>query len=105
MNERSHVVDGLEIQLCGNSEHQVLDLAGELDLASAPELHHTLHRLCGNGTTSIELDLSDVSFIDSTGIRTLLEAQSLCGQHGCSFRIAQTSTAVERLLQLTGLRI
>ena len=49
----------------------VLKVSGELDLVSEPQLNQALHALEGR---TAALDLSELAFIDSTGLRTLLGA-------------------------------
>ncbi len=48
-------------------------------------------------------DLSDLSFIDSTGLRTLLKAHRSAAHGGWTIDIVATSTVVRRALSLTGL--
>jgi anti-sigma B factor antagonist len=76
----------------------VLTVAGELDAAAAPLLRR--HLLCGPHPGRILLDLGDVTFIDSVGLRTLLEA-ALAGE---PIELVRRSHAVERILELTGTR-
>jgi anti-anti-sigma factor len=49
----------------------LLKVSGELDLMSEPQLNHELEQLGGRAAT---LDLSELAFMDSTGLRTLLGA-------------------------------
>jgi len=74
---------------------------GELDMTSAPELikvlREAIHRY---GPSRVDLDLSGVPFMDSTGIQVLVAANA---DIEGGLRITGTSPAVHRLLQLTGL--
>jgi anti-anti-sigma factor len=49
----------------------LLKVSGELDLVSEPQLNQALSELAGRAAT---LDLSELAFMDSTGLRTLLGA-------------------------------
>ena len=49
----------------------VLRLSGELDLVSEPILHNALERAKGR---PVRIELEDLAFMDSTGLRTLLSA-------------------------------
>jgi anti-anti-sigma factor len=82
-------------------EHRLV-LAGELDIASAPILESTIASLCGNGTSAIVLDLSELTFMDSTGLRAVLAADKLCAGKGHSFSVAGAGGPVQRLFELTG---
>jgi len=79
----------------------VLHLSGELDIESAARLTDALQPLTSLGRT-IELDLSELSFIDCSGINVLCHAALRLGAHG-RLVISHPTTAVRRTLELTGL--
>jgi anti-sigma B factor antagonist len=81
--------------------HRVL-LAGELDIASAPILEAAITGLRDDGTRSIVLDLSELTFMDSTGLRAILAADKLCNGNGHDLSLAGANGAVQRLFELTG---
>jgi anti-anti-sigma factor len=56
-------------------------VAGELDVASAPALDDALQRAEVSEVAVITIDLDGVSFIDSTGLRALLEAHARDTRH------------------------
>jgi anti-sigma B factor antagonist len=75
-------------------------LSGELDLASADELDAAIRDAEETDIGWIVADLSDVSFIDSTGLSVLLNAKKRSnGRLSC---IPSNHDAVTRLLELTG---
>lgn len=76
-------------------------LAGELDLATAPALEGAIVELCRSHTERIVLDLAEVSFIDSTGLRAILEARASCEEHRCGFEVVNESPSATRLFELT----
>jgi anti-sigma B factor antagonist len=84
-----------------DGQHRLL-LAGELDIASAPILEATIAGLCENGTSTIVLDVSKVTFMDSTGLRAVLAADKLCRGRGHALSLAGAKGAVQRLFELTG---
>ncbi|HMN99959.1 MAG TPA: STAS domain-containing protein [Miltoncostaeaceae bacterium] len=73
---------------------------GELDLVGAPRL---LEALPGPGDTPVVIDLGSVGFMDSSGLRSLLEARQHCRDAGRGFAIARPSEAVRRVLELVDL--
>lgn len=83
-------------------DHTLL-LAGELDLATCPALDAEIQTLCTDGAAEIVLDLRDLSFIDSTGLRTILNGKALCEEHGCGFFLTSGQTQVQRLFAVSGL--
>jgi anti-sigma B factor antagonist len=78
----------------------VITLSGELDLASADQLDAMVRDAEETDTGWIVVDLTDVSFIDSTGLSVLLNAKKRSdGRFSC---IRSNHHAVTRLLELTG---
>jgi anti-sigma B factor antagonist len=83
----------------------VLALSGELDLESAPELASRIDRARGSGVRRVLVDLSDVDFCDSTGLRALMGAeQELRIAGGRLTVVCPGGGQVARLLDLTGTR-
>jgi anti-anti-sigma factor len=80
-----------------------LVLTGELDLVCAPGLIETVSRLCREGARQLLLDISELAFADSTGLRALLSAQTLCAEHCCEFSLTRGTEQLERLFQITRL--
>jgi|SRR5580704_17342935 anti-sigma B factor antagonist len=81
----------------------VLLVRGEIDVASAPEFHASLSDLIGQGPEIIIVDMSDVSFIDSTGLGVLVGAEKQMRDAGQALRLVVTQPQIIRLLELTGL--
>jgi anti-anti-sigma factor len=86
-----------------DGEHTLV-LSGELDLNSAPLLGVTLRLICAEPATSgVVLDLSRLTFMDSTGIHAVLLAKDLSAEHGSEFFVVPGEAQVKRLMQITGL--
>jgi anti-anti-sigma factor len=79
-----------------------LHVRGELDLASAGQLETSIAELCADGARQILLELGELSFMDSTGLRSLLVSQELCVVNACRLVLGELSPQVERLLDLSG---
>jgi anti-sigma B factor antagonist len=75
---------------------------GELDLASAPILQEILTDL-GNRRAETLLDLSELTFIDSTGLRVIMQAYAVSRRDGFGLTLAPGPENVMRLFALTGL--
>jgi anti-anti-sigma factor len=83
----------------------VLALAGELDLRSAPVLAARVDSARNDGVRKILVDLTDVAFCDSTGLRALIGAASELRIAGGRLTVACPGGGpVARLLDLTGTR-
>jgi anti-anti-sigma factor len=78
-------------------------LRGELDLGTAADLEAAILGLCAGGATEIVLDLSELSFVDSAGLRAIVSARAMCEQHDCSLVLVHPRAQVKRLFELTGL--
>jgi anti-sigma B factor antagonist len=81
----------------------VLALWGELELATAPQVAASIRDLVEAGFPKVEVDLSGLTFIDSTGLQTLVEGSRLASQYGCALSLVPGSDAVQRTFVLTGL--
>jgi anti-anti-sigma factor len=94
---------GLSVKAQAEGRRHTLVLAGELDLATAPELDAKTEQACANGAGELVLDLRELAFIDSTGLRAILRAQEHCEAHRCELFLTPGPPAVQRLFELTGL--
>jgi anti-sigma B factor antagonist len=90
----------LAIGVSAAREALLVEVIGELDLASAPRLASCLSDLRGRAAT-VEVDLAGVTFIDLSGLRVLLDAQRDAHLHGMRLRIVAPGWACARLLALT----
>ena len=79
-------------------------LVGELDMASAPQLESALDDAALADAPTLVLDLQQLSFMDSTGLRIILGARENCQARGQDFAVTPGSQQVQRLLSVTGVR-
>ena len=92
----------VETVLTGHGE-AIVRVRGELDLESADQLRHVVTDLLNAGGTSvIGLDLGELTFVDSTGIGTLVVARRICDQVGVTLRLVAVSPFVAHVLNITG---
>jgi anti-sigma B factor antagonist len=77
---------------------------GELDLATSGKLEQEVRRVQTAGAARILLDLREVDFIDSTGLRMLLSLRNDAARNGHALTLAPPGPAGMRVLELTGTR-
>ena len=82
---------------------RVLALSGEVDVLSAPALAAELPALL-DGTGAVVLDLSDVTFFDSSGVRLVDQVARACAARPLRWRIVSPPGSTNRrLLDLVGM--
>jgi anti-sigma B factor antagonist len=78
-------------------------LAGEFDLAREAELVGAVLALELRAEDVVHLDVRDVTFVDSCGLRGMLAARSYLLGRGCRLELAHPTAQLRRLLQLSGI--
>ena len=90
-----------QIEIIAGEAHPHLAVHGEIDIKSAPELETALSEF---EAEMVVVDLSDVTFIDSTGLRVLVMARTQIESNGGSLVLcAPDDSAVVRTMRLAGL--
>jgi anti-anti-sigma factor len=75
--------------------------AGELDLASAEELDSHLKQLESSEPDVLVLDLRELEFMDSTGLRTVIAADARARERGARLVVVRAPEEVDRVFRLT----
>ena len=82
----------------------MVEVAGELDLHSAPQLRAELGRAIeNNASPRIVVDLAGVTFLDSTGVGVLVGALKRAREAGGALHFCGAQTRVRRVFEITGL--
>ena len=102
MSERSQTPGTLTISTETSDGTVSVALRGELDLASAPQLERRLRTIERQRPQRLIVDLAGLAFIDSTGLRLLLQADERCGQSGCEMVLRPGGASVQRVFDVTG---
>jgi stage II sporulation protein AA (anti-sigma F factor antagonist) len=74
---------------------------GEVDLGTVGQLSDALAAVTSSAQV-VDVDLADVSYMDSGGLRSLLIAKSDIEQLGGRLRVTAASSTVDRLLEVAG---
>lgn len=87
--------------LDSESDPACVRLVGELDLSTAGLAAEAILPKCDGSTLS--LDLSELTFMDSSGVRVLLEAFKAVSSKGGTFALLSPTPVVRRIIDLLGL--
>ncbi len=77
----------------------VLTIAGELDMATSPQLRDYLRSLSG----IVVVDLSEVTFLDSSGLSAFVVAWKRLREESGDLRLRAPQTSVRQVIEITGL--
>ena len=94
---------GIEIESCQEGGGYIIQVRGELDLASCPELEEEIELAERTDAVRIVIDVDELDFIDSTGLGVLLVAKRRADRDGNRLRFTRGSGQVADLFRLTAL--
>ncbi len=94
---------GIDLKTEDGGGTLVFKLRGSLDLATAPTVRAALTEATEKGSHHLIVDLSQLEFLDSTGLGVLIGAHRRAVERGGSFRLVVSHGPIERLLNITGL--
>ena len=98
--------DGNRVELTvtehGDGAVPVMGVSGEVDVYAAPALREGLTELLQQGR-SVVVDLSEVGFLDSTGLGALVAARTTASENGASLPLVCTHQRILKLFTITGL--
>jgi anti-sigma B factor antagonist len=83
-------------------DHVTLRLAGEIDMDTAPAVRNAALRALRQHSATLNIDLSEVTFMDSTGLEVLLATRRRTEAEGGQLHIVDPTYAVLRVLEVTG---
>jgi anti-anti-sigma factor len=81
----------------------VVSIAGELDMAREIELLELVMSVDAPTGATVDVDMSEVSFVDSRGLRAVLRAKAFLADRKCELRLLKPTRQILNLLDLTGL--
>ncbi len=89
-----------------NREHggrMVVELAGEIDVHTAPLLRENVSNLLGAGHHHLVVDMEHVDFLDSTGLGVLVGGLKRVRVHDGSLHLVCTQEKILKIFEITGL--
>jgi anti-anti-sigma factor len=91
-----------EVLSVGSDGQHALVLRGELDLSVVSQLEGAIDAACEGSDRDIVLDLSQLTFIDSAGIRAILAANEHCRKIRRHFAVVPGPSNIQSVFELTG---
>ena len=92
---------GLSTRVEGDKS--VIAVSGELDVFTAPSLDESLAESIDAGRVNLIVDLSDVTFLDSTGLGSMVKGLKRAKEQGGSLRVVASSERIVKVFRITGL--
>ena len=80
-----------------------ISIEGELDAYTSPRLGEALSEVIADGERDVVLDTRGVTFVDSTGLGTIVHGHKRLKEYGGSLAIAKPRTSVFKVIEMTGL--
>jgi len=82
----------------------ILDLKGKITIGAAEEaLRDAVHKVLGNGSTKLVLNLKEVSTIDSSGVGELVSSYTSATNRGAKIKLANLPPKINDILTITQL--
>jgi anti-sigma B factor antagonist len=79
-----------------------LTVIGELDIATKPQLEEAAHATIARGARELTIDLSELSFMDSSGLSLLIVLNERANSEGWKLRLLKPAAPALTILTLTG---
>lgn len=93
----------LKIDIKAVDPVKIVDVEGEIDLYSSPQLREALQNLTENKTPAIIVELDGVSYMDSSGLATLVEAMQNSADYKGRFMLCALGMEVRSVFELSRL--
>lgn len=101
--DRIPLTDGLEVTVHSGDEGSIVRLRGRLNIDSSPALRDRLLPMLGSQSSeAVIVDLTDVSYIDSSGIATLIEGLKIARLRRTTLCMHGLQGRLLHLFQVTG---
>lgn len=85
------------------AEALIVQVQGEVDIHTSPALESALQEAVNDGKSAVWVDLSDVSFMDSSGLGALIASLRVAKANSKELVLVSPQPAVNRVLAMTGL--
>ncbi len=94
-------MDPLAVDRIASDGRALLVVSGEIDIATSPRLIAPLNDAVTDGYGAVVVDLTDVAFMDSTGLALLIDAQRRLSSRGRGFAVVCPPGPLMRVFEMT----
>lgn len=94
---------GLEIQIEKSNKFAVISVAGEVDLYSSPKIRKEIVNFINKKLPAIIINLKEVSYMDSSGVATMVEGLQLTERYNGKFYLCGLQSMVREVFALSRL--
>jgi anti-sigma B factor antagonist len=92
----------LNVHRHDHTTRALITLAGEIDLATAPLVRAALAECLHDGIRTTDVDLTEVTFCDASGLNAFLTASGLATEAGTILRLHHPPPIMARIIEITG---
>lgn len=104
MSEQLGVNGWLDLKVSEPEDgRSTVEMSGELDAHTAPSFSRVIERLREEGVADVRLDMSELTFLDSTGLQALVEQAEAVRTDGGSVALVAPTESVRRVLHIADL--
>jgi anti-sigma B factor antagonist len=93
----------MQIATTPGSDRYVITVSGEVDLATSPALETAIIAAIESDTSALAIDLTDVSFMDSSGLGVIVRGLKRCREADKDLDLVITNERVLKVFGITGL--
>ena len=93
----------MKIETTTSTGETLISVEGDVDLYSSPELRKAVLAAVPKAPAGVGVDLGAVTYMDSSGVATLVEGLRSAKKHGKAFALVTPSNAVMKVLELARL--
>ena len=93
----------MKVEIRVEGKYLIISLRGELDVESSQEMKSEVRKLISSEAPNVVIDLTNVNYVDSSGLGTLIALQKDARFNGGSLSIVGASQQIRRVMKMTNL--
>lgn len=93
----------MQVEVSEQGNAAIIRVSGEVDLYTSPEVRKSITRLCKKKVPVVAVNLSEVNYMDSSGVATLVEGLQLTGKYKGRFCLVGLRPTVREVFELARL--